>query len=221
MSSKRAAPLSGIAFVVFFLASVAVSSVPKNTASDVKWVAAYATHAKQAQHLTTGLLLVLAGLSLMTFLTHIWTRIVAAPGAQRVSPLPVVGAGVAAACIAVGGILMAASSGAALVSSQPIPGAQLLRFSNDAGFAMVGVAGMLAAAFSIACLSVQARAAGVFGRKLSRFSQIVAVILLASVLFVPIVALLIWLVVVAITLMRTETAPAPTAKNADPLPART
>jgi hypothetical protein len=34
MSSKRAAPLSGIAFVVLFIASIAASTAPKDTASD-------------------------------------------------------------------------------------------------------------------------------------------------------------------------------------------
>lgn len=202
MNWKRVAPYGGIAFVVFFLASVVVSSVPKDTASDHAWLAAYATHAKQAGHLATGVLLVIAGLSLMTFLTHIWTRVTEARQSRAVSPLPVVAAGVAAACIATGGILMGTTSGSALIGSTPIPSADILRLGNDAGFAMVGVAGMLAAALSIACLSVQARAAGIFGARLGRFSLAVAVVLLASVVFLPIVALLIWLVAVTVTLNR-------------------
>jgi hypothetical protein len=223
MDWRRVAPYSGIAFVVFFLAGVVVSNAPSNTASDHQWIAAYATHAKQAGHLATGVLLVLAALSLMTFLTHIWTRVNEARGAQAVSPIPVVAAGVAAACIAVGGILMAAPSGSALLYSQPIPGADILRLGNDVGFAMVGVAGMLAAALSIAALSVQARAAGIFGARLARFSVAVAVVLLASVTFVPIVALLVWLVAVTVTV--TRRAPAggavrQTAANEPVAPAR-
>jgi hypothetical protein len=202
MNRRRVAPYSGIAFVVFFIASVAVSSVPSNAASNKAWLTAYATHTKQAEHLATGVLLVLAALSLMSFLTHLWTRVVQARDSQSVSPLPVVAAGVSAACIAAGGILMAAASGSALLYSQPIPGADVLRLGNDAGFAMVGVAGMLAAALSIACVSVQARAAGIFGARLARFSLAVAVVLLASVAFVPIVALPIWLVAVTVTLNR-------------------
>jgi hypothetical protein len=202
MNWRRAAPYSGIAFVVFFLASFVVSSVPRNTASDHAWLAAYATHAKQAGHLATGVLLVLAALSLMTFLTHIWTRVTGARDSRAVSPLPIVAAGVAAACIAVGGILMAAPSGSALLYSQPMPGADILRLGNDVGFAMVGVAGMLAAALSIACLSVQARAAGIFGARLARFSLAVAVVLLGSVAFLPVIALPIWLVAVTVSVTR-------------------
>jgi hypothetical protein len=202
MKRRRVAPYSGIAFVVFFIASVAVSSVPKATASDHAWLAAYATHAKQVGHLATGVLLVLAGLSLMTFLTHLWTRVAEAGDPRAVSPLPVVAAGVSAACIAAGGVLMATTSGSALIGSAPIPGADVLRLGNDVGFAMVGVAGMFAAALSIGCLSVQARAAGIFGTRLTRFSVAVAVVLLASVVFLPIVALLVWLVAVTVTLTR-------------------
>ena len=223
MNWRRVAPYSGIAFVVFFLASVVVSNVPSGTASDHAWLAAYATHAKQAGHLATGVCLVLAALSLMTFLTHIWTRVTEAREPQAVSPLPVVAAGVAAACIATGGILMATTSGSALIGSTPIPGADILRLGNDAGFAMVGVAGMLAAALSIACLSVQARAAGIFGARLTRFSLAVAIVLLASVVFLPIVALLIWLVAVTVTLTRRAPAVSavrPTAANDPAAPAR-
>lgn len=202
MNWRRVAPYSGVAFVVFFIASVVVSSVPKGTASDHAWLAAYATQAKQAGHLATGVLLVLAALSLMTFLTHLWTRVSEAGDPRAVSPLPVVAAGVSAACIATGGILMAIASGSALIGSTPIPGPDVLRIGNDAGFAMVGVAGMFAAALSVACVSIQARDAGIFGARLTRFSVAVAVVLLASVVFVPILALLVWLVTVTVTLTR-------------------
>jgi hypothetical protein len=67
---------------------------------------------------------------------------------------------------------------------------------------MVGVPGMLAAALSIAALSIQAHAAGIFGKRLRTFSLVVAVVLLASLEFFPIAALLIWLVVVAVALLR-------------------
>jgi chromate transport protein ChrA len=218
MSWKRIAPYAGIAFVVFFAASVTVSTVPKDTASDHAWLAAYATHSKQAGHLATGILLVLAALSLMTFLTHIWMRVGEADASRAVSPLPVVAAGVAAACIAAGGVMMAAASGSALLYSQPLPGVDVLRLGNDVGFAMVGVAGMFAASLSIACLSVQARAAGLFGTRLAGFSLAVAVVLLASIAFMPIVALLVWLITVTVRLARRAGAP-PLVRSGIPDPA--
>ena len=122
---------------------------------------------------------------------------------------------------------MASASGSALLYSQPLPGADVLRLCNDLGFAMVAVAGMLPAALSIATLSRQARLAGVFSARLSRFSLAVAIALLASVAFVPIVALMIWLVVVTVTLTRSDAVPgpapdiaSPTRSEAPTLPAR-
>ena len=204
MNWRRVAPYSGIAFVVFFLASVVVSSVPKDTASDHAWLAAYATHAKQAGHLATGVLLVLAALSLMTFLTHIWTRVTEARDSQAVSPLPVVAAGVAAACIAAGGILMGAMSGSALLLLLPAPTPRQrcrLRDGRRRGDARGRPEHRIPQRASTRRRDLRRAAA--------RFSLVVAVVLLASVVFLPIVALLIWLVAVTVALTRERPPRAP------------
>lgn len=194
--------LTGIAFVVLFVGSVVGSNALADNASDKNWVANYTGRTNQAQHLATGILLLLAALCLLSFLTSVWTRIAEARQPAILNPLPLVAAGVSSACIAVGGILMAGISGSLLIGPIPMPGADLLRLSNDLGFAMVGVAGMSTAALGIACLSVQAHATGLFGRRLLIFSLVVALALLGSIAFVPIIALLIWLIVVSIALSR-------------------
>jgi hypothetical protein len=208
MTIRRATPLSGIAFAVCFIASVAVSSVPANSAPDRAWVDAYATHGKQAGHLATGILLALAGLCLVSFMTHLWRTVAPKGSAASRNPLPVLAAVVAAACLAGGGMLMGAASGSALLYSQPLPGADVLRFANDAGFALAGVAGMLAAALSVVTVSAQARAAGLFGARMRAFSLLVAVALLGSIAFVPILALLVWVVAVTVVLARASREPA-------------
>jgi hypothetical protein len=199
----RWSPLTGFAFVVLFVVGVVASSPPADGATDAKWIAAYTGNANKAGHIVTGVCLALAGLCLLAFMTALWTRIVDARRPTRVSPLPIVAAGVAAACMAVGGVLM---GGAISVMSAPTPDANLLRLCNDIGFTMVGLGGMLAAALSVAAISAQARAANLFGRRMTAFGYVVAVILLAAVLFVPIVALLVWLVVAAIVSLRTAPA---------------
>lgn len=141
-SWARWTPLTAIAFVVFFLGSVVASQPPADNASDQKWLAAYATHGKQVQHVVTGFLLLFAGLSLMTFLTYLWTRIAAARRPQAISALPLVAAAVSTACIVIGGIFMAGISGSMLFGSAPLPGADLLRLGNDLGFVLVGLGGM-------------------------------------------------------------------------------
>jgi hypothetical protein len=191
---------TGVAFPVLFVASVIASSAPADDASNAKWLANYTGSAEQARHLATGVLLVLAGLCLATFLTALWRRF--HDTTPSISPLPLVAAAAAAASIAAGGVVMAYVSGGELIGKYPIPSADILRLSNDLGFALVAVGGMLAAALGIACLSVQGRAAGVLGRKTSLFGIVVSVALLAGVAFVPIVTLLVWAPTVAIQWIR-------------------
>jgi hypothetical protein len=200
--AARWEPWSGIAFPVLFLTSIAVSSPPADNASDVTWVANYTGHAEQARHLATGVLLVLAGLSLAAFLTAVSRRVELTAPSRTFSPLPRVAAATAAAGIAVGGVVMAAVSGGELIGSYPLPGADVLRLSNDLGFALVSVAGMLSAALAIAVLSVQGRAAGLFGRRSAIFGLVVAVLLVGALAFVPILGALLWSLITAVRLIR-------------------
>jgi hypothetical protein len=197
----RWAPLTGIATVVFFAISVIASSPPGTGASDTAWTAAY-TGSHDAGHIATGVCLVLSGLMFVLFAAELWRRITRRGLAdRRPSPLPLVAAGVAAACMSVGGMLMAAPS-AVVSGGGPVPGADVLRLCNNTGFALVAIPGMLAVAIAVAALSVQGRRAELFGRRLQVFGFVVAPILLASILFVPIVAWLIWLVVLAVYQLR-------------------
>ena len=74
--------------------------------------------------------------------------------------------------------------------------------SNDLGFALAGVAGSWAAAVAVATLSVQGHAAGVFGSRMRTAGVVTAAVLILSPLFFPIVALLAWVLTVAITWIR-------------------
>ena len=198
LKASRLGGLAGPAFAVLFVLSVVVSSPPADNASDAKWIANYTGHGHEIQHVATGLLLVLAGLCLMTFLTTLWRRI-ADRRPEPTSPLALVAAGAAAACISAGGVLMATVSASELAGSYPRPGVDVLRLTNDVGFGLVAVGGMWAAALAVAVLSAQARATGVLGTRLAAFGWVVAILLLFSLLFVPIIALLIWAVVVGIS----------------------
>lgn len=191
---------TGIAFPVLFLASVAVSNPPADDASNVTWIRNYTGSSEQARHFATGILLVLAGLCLASFLTALWRHVHDAfPSA---SPLPLVAAAASAACIAAGGVVQAFVSGGELIGRYPLPSADVLRLSNDLGFALVGVAGMLAAALAVACLSVQARRAGILGGKTYAFGLVVSVALLLAVAFVPIFLLMAWTAVLSLQLIR-------------------
>jgi hypothetical protein len=196
--ARRWAPATGIAFVVLFIVSVVASTPPADGASDAAWLANYTGAGHKAGHVVTGVALTLAGLCLLSFMVTLWTRL-SRQSTVRLSPLPMAAAAVSAACLAMGGMLM---GGAISVMSAPTPNADILRLCNDVGFIMVGIAGMLAAALSVVTITLQARSTGQFGSRMTAFGVVVSVVLLAGAAFVPIVALLAWLVVVAISLLR-------------------
>ena len=204
-SARGWEPYAGLAYVVCFLASVLVSNPPADNSSDRKWIANYTGHSEQFRHLATGLLLLLAGLSLMTFLVALWRRIAAAHPAELPSRLPVAAAATAAALMGAGGMVMGYIPGGELIGRYPLPSVDLLRMSNDLGFALAGVAGTWAAAVAVATLSVQGHAAGVFGARMRAAGIVTALVLIFSILFIPIVALLAWVLTATVMWIRRPT----------------
>jgi hypothetical protein len=196
--------LAGIGFIVFFIGGVISSNPPGNNASNATWAANYTGSSNDWTHVLTGIFLILAALCLMTFLTGMWQRVSSARPAGATSPLPLVAAGVAATCMAFGGILMAYIAGSELSGTYPLPSADLLRLSNGLGFIVTGVPGMAAVALCIAVLAGQARHAQVFGPRMAIFTWIVAAVLLLSFLFLPILALMAWIVACIISARRTN-----------------
>ena len=152
-------PATGIAFVVCFVGSVAASSPPKSSASDRAWLANYTGTANKTHHVVTGVLLIVAALALMSFLTALWRCITETPSSTSRPPLPIVAAGAGAAAIAVGGVVMGAV-GEIITNHSDAGVANLFRLSNGLGFALVALGGMPAIALSVAILSVLGRAPG-------------------------------------------------------------
>ena len=111
-------------------------------------------------------------------------------------------AAVSASCIAAGGTVMGVISGGELLGSYPLPSADILRLTNDLGFALAGGAGMIAAGLSVAGLSVQGYRLGLIGSRARIFGVVVGVILLASLAFIPIAALPIWVIFTAVRSLR-------------------
>jgi hypothetical protein len=198
----RADMFAGIGFIVFFLGGAVSSSPPADGASNAQWVANYTGNGNLYSHVLSGVFLILAALCLMAFLTGMWQRVSSARPAGTTSPLPLVAAGVTAALMSLGGILMAYIAGSELSGSYPLPSADLLRLSNGLGFLITGIPGMAATALCITVLAVQARRAGLFGQRMAVFTWIVAAVLLLSYLFIPILALMAWIVVTIIAARR-------------------
>ncbi len=208
-------PLSGAAFVVLFLIGFLMTSTPDATASDQTWHAYFASSGNRAAVLVSGVHLVASALCLVAFLSCIWGRIAQSGGPSSISPLPLVAAGVAGAAIAIGAVTQAVVAGAMIFGSMPEPGADTLRLVVNAGFPFITVAGMTATALSIAALSVQARAAGLFGRGMLTAGLVAAFAGVLSVLFFPMAVVLAWALAATVVLVRrVEAPPVPEAPSA-------
>jgi hypothetical protein len=138
----------------------------------------------------------------MVFITGLWRRIAARTRGGAPSPLPVIAAGAAAACFAAGGLIMGWISGSELGGRYPLPSPDLLRMSNELGFVMVGIGAMASMAVAVVGLAMQGYAAGLFGSRLRAASIVVGVLLIAGETFVPVIIFVLWVIVVAIYLLR-------------------
>ncbi|MGH3601102.1 MAG: hypothetical protein ACRDQH_12665 [Pseudonocardiaceae bacterium] len=204
---SRFEPWVGFGFVVlYFIGMAALPNTPDENASDAKWLAFFANSGNRVGLVVSGFLLVLAALCLMSFITSVWCRVRAASSGDP-SPLPLLAAGVSAACIAIAGVMNAAVAGAMAFGHLHEPSAALLRFSDSYSFPAATVGGMVAAALAVASVSAQARKAGTFGSRLTVFSYVMAAISLFSFIWIPQAAMLIWFIVVAIVLLRQHPLP--------------
>jgi hypothetical protein len=199
---SRWEPATGIAFVVLFVAGFFTLPTPSDNDSNRVWLNYFNSSGHQIQTLVSGFLFVLAALSLLVFVTTLWSRIAEARRPESTSPIPIVGGAMAAAGVALGGVLVATVSGAMIFGQLRLPPADILRFANDAAFPAITVAGMFGVALAIAGLAVQARGAGLFGRRFQTVGLVVAVITIFSFGFFPMVAPLLWFLVVSIMLLR-------------------
>ena len=201
-------PWTGVLFVALFLAAeIVVGSTPNDGDSDSAWTSFFADRGNRILVTISGFLLVFAAISLLAFLTFLWLRI-RTVRAQEINPLPLLLATMAAIGIAFSGLVQATITGAMVFGSLKEPGVDVLRLSLEMSYPILLIGGMYPAALGIAVLAFQAHPAGVFAKWVLILSDVVAVGLLASVLFFPLILLLVWVLVVAVLLLRSDSRPA-------------
>jgi hypothetical protein len=199
------APVSGITFVVLFVASIFMENAPDPNASDTAWTHYFASASNRELAVASALLGVIAALALLSFVVIIWARVAAAARPSAASPLPVAATALSAACIAVGSLLQALIPGGMIFGSLPEPSPDIMRVLAGAAAPLILVGGMLALALAVASLALQARAAGAFGTSMTIFSLVVAGITVFSFQFFPVLAPLVWAVTLSIALIRRPT----------------
>jgi hypothetical protein len=106
-----------------------------------------------------------------------------------------------AVCIMVGAVNLAGIAANIALGDVSVPkDADILR--QNFGYGFLGVSSALAAAAFIAVVTALARQSGAFGKGLTWTGNVLAVIELAGVIFLPMAALPIWVLVVCVAMLR-------------------
>lgn len=204
---RRWEPLSGAAFFVLFVVGIMMTNIPNANASDQSWHNYFASSGNRADVLVSGYLLVASAICLVAFLTCVWMRIAERRRPEPISPLPLVAAAVAGASIAIGAVCLAVIPGSMIFGSLPEPGVDTLRLTVNAAYPFIMVAGMFGTALSIGALSIQAHAAGLFGRPMIAAGLVAALGGLLGVFFYPMVVVVAWALAATVVLVRQSEAP--------------
>jgi hypothetical protein len=192
----------GIAFAVVLFAGFFIDDTPSSDASNAKWHDWYASSGHRAAMIVSAFLLAIAAVLLVSFLSTLWTRVAPVDERGARNPAPLALATLGAAGIATGGVVGAVVAGAMTFGDLPEPSPGILRFSDQIGYPILAVGGMLAVAAAIALLSVQAHRAGLFGRAMLVYGLIAAVGTALSFLFFPMLLTLIWFIAASVVLAR-------------------
>jgi hypothetical protein len=118
-------------------------------------------------------------------------------------------ASIGAAAVAVGGVLLAAPSSVQLFSDAEFVGVEIAHTFAQAGFGVMLLVGMLSFALAIALVSVDGWRAGLAPRWLWVAGFIVALLMIAAILWVPGYVFPIWLALIGIFYPRENAEVAP------------
>ena len=199
---------AGIAFVpLFVLAAFMVEPGPDSqTASDAKLTAWYSDSSNRTVALIGAYLLIVSALTFLAFVAGLQERL--RPARERfpigyrligwTGPLT-------AGLFIVGAMEFVGIIGNISFGDTPIPQADLLR--QNIGYPFVFVAGALVAATLIAITATLAGRIGLFRTWHVWVSYVLALVLVFAVIFTPMAALPVWVLITSIVLLRRRAEP--------------
>lgn len=193
----RFGPWMGIAFFVLFVAGFLVFPTPDNGKNTVKWERWWTDSGHRVAAIIGAYLMVLALLAFVCFTWGLNQRLRGQGGVMITFGTVFVTLGLVSA------LVRAAIPGGKLFGSTPIPsGPDLSRQLDNVGFAVLLVAGAVAAGAFTAAASYLARRDGVLPGWLTVTGYVVAVLQIAASLFFPFLLFLLWVLVASIVLLR-------------------
>ncbi len=208
MSELRWAGVAGVLFAVLFVFAVTTAGDAPggDEDSDAAVTAYYEDSDNRGMLITVAYLLVASALALVVFSRvgpYSLMRDSADSLTRHCAALGMTGAVLAAAGISLGGMALAAVSGGVTFQDEPVdPG--VARFMVHLGYGSILIWGGLAGAFSIASFALGALRSGAMARWLAWLGFAAAAALLFAVLFIPMVALPLWVLVASVVFFLKE-----------------
>jgi len=189
-------PIAGVlAAVTFVIGLILVSNSPDNNDTDAQVVAWYADHGHRLGVLIGAYFLAFCGLFFLWFVSGLRQRLRAAEGpGGRLANVALGGAILFVGMLWVGAAALGAIPGAeSLGDSSPLSTADIARFVPSIGFGAILIFGAFGAIAMIDATSIVAMRTGILPKWFAWLGFVAAIVLLFAVIFLPMVALPIWL----------------------------
>jgi hypothetical protein len=200
-------PLTGLAFVGLWIATLAVTGNDVDTHdTDAKILAYYAKSGNQNKHIAAFFMILAATLVFIWFLSKLREKLVGAEGAAGSLTALAYGAGIAAAALwTVADAFFVAAAFAADDTHKFVLDPNTYRVLSDTGYA-VWFSGTTVAAITVTVTAVLALRSGFLPKWIAWLSFVVALTMLVAFFFIPFLIMLGWILVVCVTLILTKEA---------------
>jgi len=198
-------PAAGVIAALTFIAGVLLSSAsPDSKDSDAKVIAWYADHGHRLVNIIGAYLLAFCGLFFLWFVSGLRQRLRAAEGpGGRLASVALGGGVLFVGMLWVGAAALVAISGGESFGGVPLlKNADLARFLPQIGFPAILVFAAFGAIALIDATSIVIIRTGVLPRWFAWLGFVCTVVLLFGAIFIPMIALPIWLVAASVILFR-------------------
>ena len=203
-SIARWAPLGGIVAVALVIVGVKLVNTPDVTDPASEWTAHFEDSGNRAQLVVASILVVLSAFAFLEFFWALSARLSSTEdGHLRLSNLALASGVAFTAMLASSGVSIGAVAGGHEFNDVPLPSPELMIQIENVGPAMLLLGGGFAASMFVAASSVEALRGGALPRWLGWLGVVIAIVLLFSFLFIPLLAFLVWVVIVSIVQLST------------------
>ena len=203
----RWGPIAGIAFVILLFVglNLAVSDLPSGDDPVSKFLSYYNDSGKRAQAIVGGYLMVLAGLFFLWFIASLRVRLLAVEGAPgRLTSIAFAGGLALTVFIMLAGVTFISIAGDISFGGEKFTSPDAARYLPELGYPILVICGAFAAIAMIDAASILIVRTGVLPQWIGWFGFLAAIVLLVGVFFVPMVALLLWVLFVSVAMLRSR-----------------